>query len=70
MGCEQIRVACRADGINVSVSRRPSTRLDFEERGLEEVVRASVHYYNTEKELQMLVDLVAGLEPPKCYGEE
>jgi selenocysteine lyase/cysteine desulfurase len=38
--------------INVSVSRLPSTRLDMEARGLNELVRASVHYYNTEEEVE------------------
>jgi cysteine desulfurase / selenocysteine lyase len=35
----------------VSVSRVSSQRLDFETRGLEEVVRASVHYFNSADEL-------------------
>jgi selenocysteine lyase/cysteine desulfurase len=29
-------------------------RLDFDPRGLESVVRASVHYFNTEAELDRL----------------
>ena len=37
--------------INVSVSRLSSTRLDMEARGLPVLVRASVHYYNTEEEI-------------------
>jgi cysteine desulfurase / selenocysteine lyase len=37
--------------INVSVSRLSSTRLDMEARGLPDLVRASVHYYNTEEEI-------------------
>jgi cysteine desulfurase / selenocysteine lyase len=37
--------------MNVSVSRLPSTRLDMEARGLQDLVRASVHYYNTEEEI-------------------
>lgn len=32
-----------------------STRLDFEARGLDEVVRASVCYFNTEEEVELLV---------------
>ena len=38
--------------INVSTSTVGSTRLDMEERGLREVVRASVHYYNSENEVE------------------
>jgi selenocysteine lyase/cysteine desulfurase len=38
--------------INVSVSTQSSTLLDMEERGLADLVRASVHYYNSEKEVE------------------
>lgn len=41
--------------LQVSVSAVGSTRLDFEARGLEAVVRASVAYYNTEEDLDALV---------------
>ncbi len=37
--------------INASVSRIASTRLDMQERGLDALVRAAVHYYNTEDEV-------------------
>ena len=37
--------------INVTVSQRTSTRLDMEARGLSSVVRASVHYYNSDDEV-------------------
>ncbi|RBM15274.1 aminotransferase [Prauserella sp. PE36] len=50
------RLATR--GINVSVSRAPSTRVDMENRGLDELVRASVHYYNTQREIRSLCDAV------------
>lgn len=48
-------------GINISASRARSTRIDMAARGLDAVVRASLHYYNTEAELDRLRDLIAGL---------
>ena len=48
-------------GINTSVSRVLSSRLDFEDRGLQDVVRASVHYYNTEEEIYRLIEVVKEL---------
>lgn len=47
--------------INVSVSRASSTRLDMEERGLESVVRASVHYYNTEDEVESFCEAITDI---------
>jgi selenocysteine lyase/cysteine desulfurase len=47
--------------INTSISKRPSTRIDFEARGLEEVVRASVHYYNTEEEINMFINALKSI---------
>jgi cysteine desulfurase/selenocysteine lyase len=52
----------RAHGINVSVTEATSTRLDFEQRGLPDLVRASVHYFTTDEELDRLVDAVRGLD--------
>jgi cysteine desulfurase / selenocysteine lyase len=42
-------------GINVSVSLVEHARLDLPERGLPDLVRASVHYYNTPGELDLLL---------------
>ena len=50
----QQRLAQR--GINVSVSLVEYARLDLSHRGLPDLVRASVHYYNTEEELHRMVD--------------
>jgi cysteine desulfurase/selenocysteine lyase len=55
----EVQRRLRADRINVSVSPRRYTRIDMEERGLAEVVRASVHYYNTESELDLLTERLA-----------
>jgi cysteine desulfurase / selenocysteine lyase len=48
----EIRDALRGRSINVSVTTVTSTRLDMESRGLEDMVRASVHCYNTEEEVK------------------
>lgn len=56
-------LAARPRRINVSVATVNAARLDFPERGLSAVVRASVHYYLTEAELlefaQVLRELAA-----------
>ncbi|HYG89989.1 MAG TPA: aminotransferase class V-fold PLP-dependent enzyme [Azospirillum sp.] len=53
---EAVKQALSAKGINVSVSTASSTRYDMDARGLTELVRASPHYYNTEDELDRLVE--------------
>jgi len=45
----------RTESINISVSTIDFARFDFEARGLEAVNRASVHYYNTDDELDRFV---------------
>ena len=45
--------------INVTVSPPSSTLLDSTARSLPELVRASVHYYNTDEEIDRLVDHVS-----------
>ena len=52
---DEVRSKLLEKHINVSVSAIGSTRLDFANRGLQQVVRASVHYYNTEEEIDMLI---------------
>jgi selenocysteine lyase/cysteine desulfurase len=50
-----LRDALRRQAINVSVSTQFSSRLDLKRRGLSNVMRASVHVYNTEEELDRFV---------------
>lgn len=42
-------------GIHVWVSPLSSTRIDMERRGLQSCIRSSVHYYNTEAEIDRLI---------------
>ncbi|GLQ06342.1 aminotransferase class V-fold PLP-dependent enzyme [Sneathiella chinensis] len=59
---EDIREKLAARGINVSTSSPASTRFDMDRRGLETIVRASFHYYNTEDELKQFAAEVANLQ--------
>ncbi len=47
-----IKQSLAAQNIHVSVSPRESALLDMDARGLHELLRASVHYYNTEDEVE------------------
>ena len=51
----ELAARLRAEQINISVSTIDFARYDFEARGLDAVARASVHYYNTDDELDRLV---------------
>ena len=55
---EEIRQTLREQNINVSTSTVFSTRHDMEARQLSEVVRASVHYYNTEAEIDRFCEAI------------
>ena len=48
------------DGINTDVCRAGNARLDLGERDLHSVVRASVHYYNTEEEIDRFCTALNG----------
>lgn len=60
---QNIAERLRAQQINVSVSGVPYARLDLGGRGLSSLVRASVHYFNTEKEIERFVEIVSSLIP-------
>jgi len=59
-----IQMLLRGQRINVSIASQMSARLDFPDRGLDEVVRASVHYFNTIDEVDALVAAIERLELP------
>jgi selenocysteine lyase/cysteine desulfurase len=59
---DTVKSTLTAQHINISVSRAPSTRLDMDGRGLAELVRASVHYYNTTAELERLCEIITSIK--------
>lgn len=52
---DKVKAYLLSKGINVSWNGAPNTYLDMTARGLEEIVRASVHYYNTEGEIDQFI---------------
>ncbi|MEM9983506.1 MAG: aminotransferase class V-fold PLP-dependent enzyme [Bacteroidota bacterium] len=58
---DQIKAHLAAHRVNVSLAWMGSARLDLERRGLSRLVRASVHYFNTEEEIDELLSLVKAL---------
>jgi cysteine desulfurase/selenocysteine lyase len=56
-----VQEALAAHQMNVTTSTVTSTRFDMEARGLMEIVRASVHYYNDEAEIERFVRVIGGL---------
>ncbi|MGC2402785.1 MAG: aminotransferase class V-fold PLP-dependent enzyme [Acidobacteriaceae bacterium] len=51
----------RSHGIAVRVVEGSATLIDMEQRNLDELVRASVHYYNTQEELERLCHVLQAL---------
>jgi cysteine desulfurase/selenocysteine lyase len=58
---EELFSALLARAINVHVSTAEDSRLDFEARGLPSLIRASVHYFNTEDEIDRFCTAVEEL---------
>lgn len=58
---EKMRDQLRKRRINAWISGPSSTRLDMEDRKIPMLVRASVHYYNTEQEILRFCEVVRSL---------
>ena len=55
---EDICLKLSRQNFNVTYSLREYTRLDMEARGLDSLIRASVHYYNTEEEIDRFCEIL------------
>jgi selenocysteine lyase/cysteine desulfurase len=55
-----IQKRLRTHGVNISVSTARYARLDLDPRGLDELARASVHYFNTEEEVETFCKILIG----------
>lgn len=58
LSSDHIAGRLRDQRINTWITRAPSTRLDHERRALPDLVRASVHYFNTHSEIDLLVQVL------------
>lgn len=54
-----IKKRLAAQKVNVSVSKVSMARLDLGSRGIDELVRASVHYFNTEEEIDRFCTILS-----------
>mgnify|MGYP001821106280 CR=1 FL=1 len=56
-----IKQALRGQSINVSTSTASSSPIDMHRRGIDRLVRASIHAYNSEQEIESFVRAIARL---------
>lgn len=53
--------ALRSNNINTSISSRSSALIDYDAKGVTWALRISPHYYNTEKEVDILINTLKGI---------
>ncbi|MCH7512401.1 MAG: aminotransferase class V-fold PLP-dependent enzyme [Bacteroidetes bacterium] len=61
ISAEEIKKRLREKAMNTSVAVRSHTLIDMEERQIDTAVRASVHYYNTEEEIETFSETLMSL---------
>lgn len=61
----EVQQQLAAKSINTSVSPVGSARFDLPRRGLPDLVRASVHYYNNDTELDRLIGSLPAPRPQR-----
>ena len=59
LSCAHLQATLSKAGINVSAPGRGNAQLDLGARGIDAVIRAGVHYYNTDAELDRLLHVVS-----------
>jgi selenocysteine lyase/cysteine desulfurase len=60
---QEVQRQLAGKGVNTSVSLTEYARFDLQRRGLPDLVRASVHYYNTNAELDRLIGALPAPRP-------
>jgi selenocysteine lyase/cysteine desulfurase len=58
---DALKLCLRERGINTSAAHRTTDLLDMAAKGVTTTLRVSPHYYNTERELDALVEALAEL---------
>ena len=56
-----VKARLASSAVTVNVTYRASTLLDMAQRHLDSMVRASVHYFNTDTEIDHTAELVAAI---------
>jgi cysteine desulfurase/selenocysteine lyase len=62
---QALLLTLRSQGINTSVTNFDWAWLDLGGRGIESIMRASLHYYNTEEEVERFVEAIAAIDRAK-----
>lgn len=74
IAAQDFAAEAKARGVIVGTSNPSSTRLDAEARALPELVRAAPHYFNTEDEVERLIDVCIeiggqGAKPSPAFSD-